>query len=485
MEMTPLSRDWTVDAPAKGRIEIVENLLMMAVPMVMLGFLLLRPSTNSDMFWQLKLGELTLANGAPLSSEPFAVTHLGEPVQNLAWAGQAFMAFVLEWTGWRGLRLFDALCWAGGFWVVGAACIMRGRQALAVAIGLGLAFIAALPTAILRPQSMASLCFGLLLVLLGCKLESKYKVVAGTVLLLVWQNLHPSVSLAFGVLGIHAAVGLWQWWLDRSRALPLAELTLIPISIVAMFCTPDGISILRTSAYNGEISLLVGVGEWMPLWAPLNHGVALPIVAVAVLGLLVMRKFPGLFDLREALTCLALFAMTVLVYRFVLFWAISLVAVVASCRMRTQPLKEKGRSLLFAGLGVLAVAAACTAFKPVEFRSHIPLQALQVLKRENLTGTVFSDFTLGGGVIHVGYPQWRVAYDGRFYRYSREEWQRFAGIQSGKVQLAELERRYHPVAWVLHPRRNARLASELDSANGRWRRLWRDDHVVIYAPPRR
>jgi hypothetical protein len=220
----------------------------------------------------------------------------------------------------------------------------------------------------------------------------------------------------------------------------------------------------------------------MPLWAPLNHGVALPIVAVAVLTLLAVRKMPGQIDLREALTCLALFAMTVLVYRFVLFWAISLIAVVASCRTQTRSEENPGSSLIFAGIGVFAVAAAITAIKPVEFRAHIPLEALRALKRENLSGTVFCDFTLGGAVINVGYPQWRVSYDGRYYRYSLEEWERFAKMQSGAVGLSEIEERYRPVAWVLNPRRNAKLASQLGSAPDHWRRLWRDDHVVIYTP---
>lgn len=482
MQMMPQPRDWTVPARTASRLDRVGGVLLAVVPMAMLAILLLRPSTNSDMFWQLKLGELTLANRGPLSDEPFAVSHLGEPLQNLAWAGQALMALVLDWTGWRGLRLFDALCWASGFWVVAAACIRRGDRALAAAAGLGLAFIAALPTAILRPQSMASIAFGLMLVLLAARIDGRIKVVAGTILLLVWQNLHPSVSVAFGVLGIHAAADWWRWWRDRAAAMPIAETALVPIALAAMFCTPDGLSILATSAHNGEISLLVGVGEWMPLWTPLNHGVALPIVAAAVLALAALRRFGGRIELREALTCLALFAMTVLVYRFVLFWAIALVPLIARCGSRDGQAVGQGRALLAAGLGILAVAIVITASRPVEFRKHIPLDALAALKRENLAGTVFSDFTLGGAVIWTGYPQWRVAYDGRYYRYTRADWERFAGVQSGSAGVAELERQYQPVAWVLHPRRNARLVQQIAARPARWRRLWADDAVVIFVP---
>ena len=55
------------------------------VPALLLFLLLLRPVFDTDIFWQLKLGELILAARHPLAIEPFAATHLGEPLPAVAW----------------------------------------------------------------------------------------------------------------------------------------------------------------------------------------------------------------------------------------------------------------------------------------------------------------------------------------------------------------------------------------------------------------
>ena len=93
----------------------------------MLFLLLLRPIYDVDIFWQVKLGELILANRGPVPSEPFAVTHLGEPLPPIAWLGQAVYAEVWRLGGWPALRIFDALLWVGGFWVVALALSREER----------------------------------------------------------------------------------------------------------------------------------------------------------------------------------------------------------------------------------------------------------------------------------------------------------------------------------------------------------------------
>ena len=55
------------------------------VPALLLFLLRLRAVSDVDIFWQLKLGELILAAGHPIASEPFAATHLGEPLPAVAY----------------------------------------------------------------------------------------------------------------------------------------------------------------------------------------------------------------------------------------------------------------------------------------------------------------------------------------------------------------------------------------------------------------
>src|SRR3984957_13457230 len=129
------------------------HLLLALVPAAILLVLLLRQVWDVDIFWQLKLGELILERGGPLPGVPFAALQIGEPLPAVAWAGQAAMALARRIGGWDFLRVFDAACWLRGLGPFAAACRLRGAPLLAVAIALSLAFLAALPTASIRPQS--------------------------------------------------------------------------------------------------------------------------------------------------------------------------------------------------------------------------------------------------------------------------------------------------------------------------------------------
>jgi hypothetical protein len=76
---------------------------------------------------------------------------------------------------------------------------------------------------------------------------------------------------------------------------------------------------------------------------------------------------------------------------------------------------------------------------------------------------------------------WRVAYDGRYYRYSSEEWQYDIDIESGTVPLAEVVRKWKPAAFVLDARRDAPITGELDH-NKMWQRIYAKDGIVAYVP---
>lgn len=201
------------------------HLLLALIPAAMLLVLLLRRVWDVDIFWQLKLGELILDSGGPLPGEPFAVLHIGEPLPAVAWAGQAAMALARRIGGWDFLRVFDAACWLGGFGAVASACRLRGASLPAVAIALSLAFLAALPTASIRPQSFGCLCFGLLLALQRLELKLALTIGLGTPLLVAWQNLHPSVSVGVAAMGFATLPGTAEWLRGRS-ALPVVPMML-------------------------------------------------------------------------------------------------------------------------------------------------------------------------------------------------------------------------------------------------------------------
>lgn len=466
-------------APASG--SRLPALLLAAVPAAMLLGLLLRSVWDVDIFWQLKLGELILARHGPIRTEPFAALHLGEPLPAVAWLGQALMAAVRLLGGWSLLRVFDALCWLGGLWVVGLACQRRGAPLAAVMLAITLAFIAALPTASIRPQSFALLCFGSLLALLRLELRPSLTIALGAPLLVLWQNLHPSVSVGVAALAATALAG-WVGSLMGRRPMPLSATVLALVGCAAVFLTPDGSSIIEISARNAAASIAIGASEWLPLWLPANRDNAVAVVVVALVSAWLLLRRRGKVDSGELLVALVMLALTVTAYRFVLFWAASMIPVIARAATGAAPVERKVAAparaffipvLIVAVLGPLAI--------PTRFDAAIPHAAIERLRREGVRGTIYGDFPFGGAIIDAGYPAWRVAYDGRYYRYSSDEWKYNGGIENGFVPLVDIIRKWNPAAFVLNRTHNTPIARELARSRN-WRCIYLRDDIVVYVP---
>lgn len=458
------------------------GILLALAPAAMLLALLLRTVWDVDIFWQLKLGELILDRGGPISREPFAALHLGEPLPAVAWAGQAVMALARRLGGWNLLRVTDALCWLGGFWLVAAACYRRGAAMHAVMLALLLGFVAALPTASIRPQSFACLCFGALLALQRLGLRPALTIAFGAPLLVVWQNLHPSVSVAAIAMGMAALPGWAAWLRGRTRSIPAAPTVLALVALAAIFATPDGLSVLQTSALNAEASIAIGASEWLPLWISANRSNAVPVAVVAVLAVRLCLSHRSRVDAGELAVVIGLLLMTAVAYRFVLFWAVAMVPVIA--RVAGEPGRERPINPAMVLVPIALVAVIAPLLAPTRFAETLPLAAVERLRHEGVRGTVYGDFPFGGAIIDAGYPDWHVAYDGRYYRYSRKEWQYNGGIENGIVPLVDVERKWNPAAFVLDEYHNAPLAGELARRRD-WRRIWSERGIVVYVPRRR
>lgn len=436
------------------------------VPVISLMLLVERPVWDVDIFWQLRLGELILARGGPVPAEPFAARHLGEHLPSLAWAGQALYAALRELGGWSLLRTVDALCWLSGFWAAAAAARQRGASALGLAMALALGLIAALPQASVRPQSLAALGFGLLIALALRPMRPPWCIGLVALLLVVWQNLHPSVAIAAVWLGALAVLRWAEAMRRRAGPWPWQESALVAIAVIAMVLTPEGWGIFAVSAANAAASRAMGVSEWLPLWDPVNRQVAVPILAVAMIsGWLVRRS--GRFAADELLPALALLALTFAGYRFVLFWAIAMVPVIA----RAVPPGPEVRLPLTLRALPLTLAAVLGMVLPTRFDPSLPLGPIARLRETGVKGTIYAHFPWGGPLIDAGWPDWQVAYDGRYYRYTAAEWQAYAAAGRGELALPRIEAEWHPAAFLLDPGWNAPLIAALRAQPARWREL--------------
>lgn len=437
-----------------------------------------------DIFWQLKLGEITLAQGLP-AHEPFLAGKEAEPLAAVGWLAQVVYAGVRTIGGWKLLWLVDALVWFGGFVVVALYCKRNTQNAWPAVIGLWSGWFAAITTASVRPQSFSALAFGLLIVLLRSKMSVGRTALLGGLLFVLWQNLHPSVVV--GGLAVFAAAlaGTVQYFRKRRPELPVRLFVLLPLAALATVATPAGFDVFRISRINAELSLHLGVAEWMPLtWRPTEFG--RPLVWVMFLVTAAGLALRGRNVKAETLAIvLALAGATLLSHRFVLFWGIALIPLWPELLGTEITSDTRPRSPWRRPLAALAIAGTVGCFaatKPAPLDKYYPFEGIQKLRDTGIRGTIFGTFYWGGMLAEAGYPDWRITHDGRYYLHTAAEWDRyFEETDHGGVPLDEIVARYKPEAFFLRPGSDKALIALLN-ADGRWRTLFADANCIVFVP---
>lgn len=439
---------------------------------------------DTDIFWQLKIGELTLAHGLPVQ-EPFLAGKESEPLAVVAWLAQVIYAAVRQLGGWSALWLVDALVWFAGFAVVAWNCSRMLANLWPVAIGLWVGWFGAVPTASVRPQSFSALAFGLLIVLLRTNLSVIRTSLLGGLLFVVWQNLHPSVVV--GGLAITAAsVGETVQYFRRNRdSLPWRLFVLLPIAALATVATPAGFDIYRISKLNAEMSMHLNVAEWMPMtWKPRESGRAYSWAAFAITGIMMVLRCrtvrAGTLAVAFALTAASLYS-----HRFVLFWGIAVIPLWCEMlgterddRLRPSQLRRLASAVaLSVGIGL-----PC-AMNPAPFASYYPFEGVRVLKASGVHGTVFTTYYWGGLVAEAGHPEWRITHDGRYYLHSREEWDRYFDetYHGENTSLDTIVAKYRPDAFFLRPGSDDWLIRMLERDPG-WKPIFKDKDCAVYVP---
>jgi hypothetical protein len=451
-------------------------------------FLQFRPLDDVDLFWQVRAGLLMLDTGRLVERDAFTFTHAGDPVPTISWLAQLIFAGAYRVASWPAVRLIAALAFAAALTVAG----LRGRNgarlfSLLSAVALGLLVL--LPHTSVRPQAFGILGFSLLLALAHSTRQLRSQVLLAAPLLLVWQNLHPSVLVGGIALVPTVAVRWFRWW-RKEEPPPVTLMVLLLLVLVSQFATPLGWNLLPWTRLNTEISHRLRISEWMPPWDAsvvdasstfwLALAGSLVLLAVSLLLLLQLR-----LRFCAALEDLALFlVMTVLALsaaRFAAFWAVALIpcwvrwieALKPTTLFAEAPGTVSSRLVgpLF-GLGSLLVLLPL--LRPGKlFSDELPWEGIQRLQAVLPEGRIYNYREWGGPLIFAGFPQWPVAIDGRLYLFSDDEWTQYNRASRGEVPLSELVEQYRPDAFFLRPTFQPALIAELRQS-GDWKEVYSD-----------
>lgn len=384
---------------------------------------------ESDTFWQVRTGLLTIGQGKLPSADPFSWTAEGKPWTLNSWAFNVLLGLGYEAAGLAGVALVSAVLVAA----VGALVLYLARELGAAPLPSGMVLVASGPLLTLflsaRPQLVDYIAVLALVVFLRRLVEgrqSRWSLLAIAVLAVLWVNLHAAVLLGVAIVGASLLLIVLQRSTRGRSGWLLAALLVVS---VCSLVNPYGTGLLAQTLQVKAES--VDVTEWQSL-NPADP-LQLALFGIGLLGLaLAVRRGESILGAALAVAaCGSIAAMRILPILVLLA-----LPVLASWLSRDTVLRyfASRRRLLSTGTAVFLTIATGAALLNLPFfgrpdPTHFPSAAIQAIPPGC---TLFNEYHLGGLVI-LERPDVRVSLDSRNDLYGAELVNQSAQVLKGRV----------------------------------------------------
>jgi len=436
---------------------------------------------ETDVFFNLRLGEVVLGEARIPTENLLSFTYPHATDINLAWLFQSILALANRVAGLPGTVVLKTVFVVGTWALLYRVAVRRGAAAAPAALVLALAAWAAEPRFVERPHLVTFLGLAMLLLAIE-RAEANHPrllwlLVPGG---LVWANANSCFFLAPCVLSLYA-LGAWRDGLatEARRAMKIA-LAMIPF----IFATPSGFHALTYIANHWRMPNLRPLQEYRHAQWPLDGPFFFLVggLALAVLLPMVQRRWGTLVPTRVVLPCVALGMVGGLRIRFVAEFAmVAGPALAVACTRLFPWLGGRWPSWITAGTlmvltaapRVVSVAEGGRAFDIGIDPDLVPLAAVNFVEKHGLRERMYNDLEVGSYLTWRGWPRYRVFQDPRINGYpesfhavlrrsdlSRAEWQGLLdtfGVTSALVTFPSVNPRgalFDPSQWALVYRAN-------------------------------
>lgn len=288
----------------------------------------LMPIHHTDIWGHLALGRWIAEHGELPQVEPFSLALHGKPLVNLPWLAQLGGFLAVDAFGPEAIAFIHALCVTLGCGLLILAVVRRGLElewgvfAAVACFCIGYTSLGAV-----RPQLFGFIGFPLCLLAVHELRKSLHPLYWIGPLFAVWANLHGSLVMGLGVLGIAAAAATFDALADKRRlrlALrePLVWRTWLILFIAAAgtCVNPSGPLIFGEILSFGGQDVLNDIAEWRQLSFKTIGG-ALFLVSLGVTALVVRLTYQKLSTL-DILLLLVFCAAGFYAQRMIIWWAL-------------------------------------------------------------------------------------------------------------------------------------------------------------------
>jgi hypothetical protein len=473
---------------------------------------LLAPLSTIDLAYQVRTGDMILADRAIPATDVFTFSAAGAPWIVQQWAAAVALSIGHAPAGWAGLVVMRAIMVAAIFALVLAACRAAGATPRTAALLTIAAFLVAVGGLGLRAQLFGLLCFAAILALVAMHGRRPRLLFLAPLVVLAWANLHGTFVL--GVL----AIG-WAMLDDLVAGRPAwkRDLAILGLALVATVITPFGPAVWSYATGLASDPTVAGlVTEWQATTIRSATGVAFFASALAIAALLGRsgRRAPW----PTLLWLGALFLLGAWTERGVVWWALGAVVaaagVLAALGMPDgaaddgpNPARAPGpataigqapahpRATVANGiLAVLIAAAPVVLSLGLLLRPSDPLVGAPGLLADapaGVTRAVLAAARPGDRILNAqrwgSWLEWAVPdalvfTDSRFEVVPEDAWADHVAVSAGRSDWREILERRDPDLIVASRSEQAGLLAALAaSPDGRWREVYADADGVVLA----
>ena len=437
------------------------------------GLLAFLPSEMSPDGWYAFLGgDLIVHHGLP-SHDTLTVWGHGRRWVDQQWLAQLSYYGIYALGGLRLALLVNAGVVAGSF--VWAVRVARGARRDVLYVSIVGAIALGLSSYALRPQALVLPLFVAVTWLLVNDARAPSRRVFWTIpLLVLWANLHGTVTLGVLLVLLEVAADAWP------RRRPTARTSLLAVLAAAsLFASPYA---LHLSGYYHRVLFNGEFAKYLPDWMPTALAPATAcFYLLAFATVFAIARAPKTLTLFEKAALVVLLVLAVEATRgvtwFTLFALIVLPSALGDLRLPRVSIPES-RAATFVVLFAAVAAVAVAATRPVSWfaRDYPTSAARAAADTAGPTGAVFANAAFSDWLL-LKEPslRGRVAYDARFEVLPTGRLADAAAVSIGRYDSERILRPFGVL--VLRPE-ETELRGKLER-DGLWRRVYADTKVVV------
>lgn len=430
---------------------------------------------DPDLPWHLRIGQIILSSGIP-KVDPFSYTMPSYPLIDHQWLSNLFLAKASPLVGMVGLSaIFATMA------LITLLLILPLKKDKFATLILIISSASLLSPLGIRTQLISWLFLALVFkILLNQELFLRWKFFI-PLIVLAWVNFHG--SFAVGLVAI-----LLILFVKRQA------FTILMLSFAATLINPYGIKIYQeVFQHLSSLNLHLLINEWVPALLSLDP----PFWLLLSLSLALMIRFYSRFSQEQKIIYFFFLAFSIFGQRNLPFWIISTIPILTQGLALLEKAASQNKlsqirfnkfylTLFYSNLVLSLVWAGVVLIEYSQFSESrfYPEEAIQFLKKQNLEGEIFSDYSWGG-YLDLKLPQKKVFIDGRMTvwrwqppnsRESSSALDEYIEIIQGKINFNQPAQKYH-IKYVLW--KSPWRALE----NQGWKKIYSDNLAVIYQRP--